>query len=248
MKFDCILVIGGIQTKDRNISFFYNQLLKSFVQLEFDTLVLVGEFFYPPSKLLVSNTKSIGYNIPQILVINSYKQLTQLVPADNKILITGIGEKNVFNTLPLSVNTLIGNYSNLYLHPELLFDPTTPHTSVTEEDIANEYCIKTKMQEGYYKIIGMNMYKLPFTEINNGKFRERIFTQDTPSVELVWHRDRKNRYVMVSPEYYPTDWKFQLDNQPPINFPANKLFIPKETYHRLIKGTGDLKVRIWEND
>ena len=248
MKFDCILVVGGIQIKDSNLSFFYNQLLKSFAQIEFDTLVLVVDLLNLPSKLLISNTKSKGYNIPQILIVSSYTQLIESIPVESTILVTGVGNKTVFNTLPLSIDTLLGSYENIYVQPELLYDPSEPNTPITEQNITDDYNLKVQLQESFYKILGMNTYKLPYTEINNGKFRERTFTQETPSVELVWHRDRQNRYVMVSPEYYPTDWKFQLDNQPPIDFPANKLFIPRETYHRLIKGTGDLKVRIWEND
>jgi hypothetical protein len=45
---------------------------------------------------------------------------------------------------------------------------------------------------------------------------------------------------------HPTDWQFQFDNEIPQRLSENKLFIPKETYHRLIKGTGDLKVKIYK--
>ena len=42
-----------------------------------------------------------------------------------------------------------------------------------------------------------------------------------------------------------TDWMFQFENQLP--FPLkDTLFIPKDTYHRLIKGTGTLNVQIQE--
>ena len=47
---------------------------------------------------------------------------------------------------------------------------------------------------------------------------------------------------------HDTDWLFQLDNEIPQQLSENKLFIPKETYHRLIKGTGDLVVKIWQKD
>lgn len=68
----------------------------------------------------------------------------------------------------------------------------------------------------------------------------RTFLQSTPSFELVWHRDREDRLVSALEK---TDWKFQLDNDIPR--PLDKeIFIPKQTYHRLIKGTGDLKVRV----
>jgi len=73
----------------------------------------------------------------------------------------------------------------------------------------------------------------------------REFSQDTPSFEFVWHRDKKDRWVEPTHE---TDWLFQLDNDIPRKLQKNKLFIPKETYHRLIKGTGDLVVKIWQKD
>jgi len=73
----------------------------------------------------------------------------------------------------------------------------------------------------------------------------REFSQDTPSFEFVWHRDKKDRWVQPTHE---TDWLFQLDNDIPRKLQKNKLFIPKETYHRLIKGTGDLVVKIWQKD
>ena len=73
----------------------------------------------------------------------------------------------------------------------------------------------------------------------------RTFSSDVAEEELVWHRDKENRYVEAM---HDTDWKFQLDNDLPIDLSNKKLFIPKETYHRLIKGTGDLVVKIWQED
>ena len=73
----------------------------------------------------------------------------------------------------------------------------------------------------------------------------REFSQSTPSFEFVWHRDKKDRWVQPVHE---TDWLFQLDNDIPRKLQKHKLFIPKETYHRLIKGTGDLVVKIWQKD
>lgn len=68
----------------------------------------------------------------------------------------------------------------------------------------------------------------------------RTFAENVQDFELVWHRDKEDRIVIP---IGVTDWKFQLDNDIPR--PLNKeIFIPKETYHRLIKGTGDLKVRV----
>ena len=79
----------------------------------------------------------------------------------------------------------------------------------------------------------------PYTEENKDGYVIREFSQDTPSFEFVWHRDKEDRIVEALHE---TDWKFQLDNQLPQKI--ENIFIPKETYHRIIKGTENLKVRI----
>ena len=68
----------------------------------------------------------------------------------------------------------------------------------------------------------------------------RIFEEHIDEFELVWHRDKEDRVVKP---LHTTDWKFQLDNDIP-RVIEKEIFIPKETYHRLIKGTGNLKVNI----
>lgn len=82
---------------------------------------------------------------------------------------------------------------------------------------------------------------LPFKEI---KLDENVFirefSQDTDSSEMVWHRDKEDRIIESLEE---TDWMFQLDNQLPQKI-SGEIFIPKEVYHRLIKGTGDLKIKL----
>ena len=77
--------------------------------------------------------------------------------------------------------------------------------------------------------------EFPFEEQNN----IRIFDQDVDEMELVWHRDREDRIVEALES---TDWMFQLDNNLPQRL--EKIFIPKDTYHRVIKGSGDLKVKV----
>jgi len=83
----------------------------------------------------------------------------------------------------------------------------------------------------------------PYSEQNENGYVIREFSHDTPSFELVWHRDKEDRIVQA---LHNTDWKFQLDNDIPRDLTENELFIPKETYHRLIKGTGNLKVKIFK--
>lgn len=81
----------------------------------------------------------------------------------------------------------------------------------------------------------------PYIEILNDGFVIREFLQATPSAELVWHRDKEDRIVEA---LHDTDWKVQLDNDIPRILEQKQLFIPKGVYHRLIKGTGDLKVKV----
>ena len=83
----------------------------------------------------------------------------------------------------------------------------------------------------------------PYSEKQEDGFVIREFSSKTSSFEFVWHRDKEDRYVQAT---HPTDWQFQLDNQYPQRLTEKKLFIPRETYHRLIKGTGDLKVKIYK--
>lgn len=67
----------------------------------------------------------------------------------------------------------------------------------------------------------------------------RTFNQDISEEELVWHRDREDRIIEPLHE---TDWKFQYDNNVPECL--KRLFIRKGDYHRIIKGTGELTLKV----
>lgn len=82
----------------------------------------------------------------------------------------------------------------------------------------------------------------PYYELKTFDFIYRKFTQDIDEQELVWHRDKKDREVTV---IGTTDWEFQLENEIPKQL-KDTIFIPKDTYHRIIKGTGTLGIRILE--
>jgi len=74
----------------------------------------------------------------------------------------------------------------------------------------------------------------------------RKFADDLDDRELVWHRDRKDRFVKVMSGI---GWKLQMDNQLPNELlPHHVYFIKKETYHRLIKGSGTLILEIKEDE
>ena len=73
---------------------------------------------------------------------------------------------------------------------------------------------------------------------------ERRFALDVHDEELVWHRDRRTRFVTV---LEGKGWKFQYDNQLPKEIgPGSTIHINQTSYHRLLKGTTDLVVRIME--
>jgi hypothetical protein len=82
---------------------------------------------------------------------------------------------------------------------------------------------------------------LPFqeTKLSDNTFI-REFSQDTDSGEFMWHRDYENRIVESIGD---TDWLIQIDNELPKQI-KGEVFIPMGVYHRLIKGTNDLKIKL----
>lgn len=81
----------------------------------------------------------------------------------------------------------------------------------------------------------------PYTEIMVGKNQcIREFSSDVDNRELEWHIDKEDRIVETIEN---KGWSVQLDNQLPILL-KDPIFIPKETYHRVIKGFGKLIVII----
>ena len=83
----------------------------------------------------------------------------------------------------------------------------------------------------------------PYTEEIKDGYVLREFLESTPSFEFVWHRDKEDRVIQAT---HDNNWSFQLDNEIPQRIDKNKLFIPRETYHRLIKGNGNLVLKIWK--
>jgi len=85
----------------------------------------------------------------------------------------------------------------------------------------------------------MNPYKdLEVTDL----YIIREFSENIDPIELLWHRDNEDRIVEIQGK---TDWKFQLEDNLPtsINKP---IFIPRGMYHRIIKGTGSLTIKIFK--
>lgn len=86
------------------------------------------------------------------------------------------------------------------------------------------------------------MNDLPFSEVETTGIYERTFSQNVNESELKWHFDEEDRIVFCE---HDTNWLFQMDNELPIKIEKNKfIFIPEGTYHRILKGDGDLIVKI----
>jgi hypothetical protein len=84
----------------------------------------------------------------------------------------------------------------------------------------------------------------PFTQKNEDGYIIRTFSQDVDSEELTWHYDLHERFVTCE---YDTDWLIQFDNQIPKQIKKGEtIHVPPFEYHRVIKGTGDLTVKIKE--
>jgi quercetin dioxygenase-like cupin family protein len=83
-----------------------------------------------------------------------------------------------------------------------------------------------------------------YTESIKSEYIIREFDANIDVSELVWHRDKKNRVVEV---VSGKGWKFQMDNQLPIELKEGMVLqIPKETFHRIGKGDTKLVIKIKE--
>ena len=72
----------------------------------------------------------------------------------------------------------------------------------------------------------------------------RQFSENIDPIELLWHRDDEDRVVEIIGE---TDWQVQLDNSLPTSI-QERIFIPRHQWHRVIKGTGVLTLKIYKNE
>jgi hypothetical protein len=81
----------------------------------------------------------------------------------------------------------------------------------------------------------------PYKDIEvTDKYIIREFNETIDPIELMWHRDNEDRLVEA---LEPTDWKVQFDNELPLSM-DRPIFIPRHAWHRTIKGTGKLKIKI----
>jgi quercetin dioxygenase-like cupin family protein len=88
------------------------------------------------------------------------------------------------------------------------------------------------MQEKYYDVV-----------INATK-KYRLFKEEVSEEELMWHQDEFDREMLVM---NGKNWKIQFDNELPIILKIGDVIqIQNHIYHRIIKGTDNLIIRINE--
>jgi len=81
----------------------------------------------------------------------------------------------------------------------------------------------------------------PYTDIEvTDKYIIREFNESIDPIELLWHRDDEDRTVEIVGK---TNWKVQLDNELPTSL-NQPIFIKRHHWHRVIKGDGNLILKI----
>ena len=87
--------------------------------------------------------------------------------------------------------------------------------------------------------------KFPFKEKQISKqLFLREFSADVDEMDLIWHTDREDRIVHV---LEGNKWKFQFDEQLPFEMlDGIDIIIPKGIIHRIIKGNGPLKIKVYK--
>ena len=88
--------------------------------------------------------------------------------------------------------------------------------------------------------------KFPFKEKQIGKqLFLREFSANVDEMDLIWHEDREDRIVHV---LEGNNWKFQFDEQLPFEMlDGIDIIIPKGIIHRIIRGKGPLKIRVYKD-
>ena len=83
----------------------------------------------------------------------------------------------------------------------------------------------------------------PYTDLEvTDQYIIREFNENIDPIELLWHRDDEDRTIEILEGIH---WMIQLDNQLPILLNSH-IFIPRHMWHRTIKGTGPLKIKIYK--
>ena len=117
---------------------------------------------------------------------------------------------------------------------------------VSVTDLMNEDCKckscgcgKMTMEE---MVTMIDDTSLPFIQTNHEGYITREFDASAPEHLFKWHFDGTDREITALNE---NDWRFQFDNQLPIPM-SGTIFVKEGEYHRLIKGTTQLTLKIIE--
>ena len=85
-----------------------------------------------------------------------------------------------------------------------------------------------------------------YFSVSEDNVRIRTIEEVIEENQLVWHRDHYNRKVMV---VEGEGWGLQFDNEKPFTLEKGKMYhIPKMMYHRVWRGKGDLRMKIWDEE
>jgi hypothetical protein len=87
--------------------------------------------------------------------------------------------------------------------------------------------------------------ELPFKEKKiGGNVSIRTFSDQLDSHELKWHKDPQDRTVISLND---NNWLFQRDNELPQPIKGT-IKIKANEWHRVIKGNGELKIKVIKHD
>tara|TARA_R110001606_G_scaffold25740_14_gene83540 strand:+ start:13 stop:405 length:393 start_codon:yes stop_codon:yes gene_type:complete len=93
-------------------------------------------------------------------------------------------------------------------------------------------------------ILLVNYVTRAYTELSVSNGKIRVFREDVSESQLVWHMDERDRSFHVIEGY---GWMLQRDNEEPVDMlEGHSYSIDKMEYHRILKGDGDLIIRIYE--
>jgi hypothetical protein len=81
----------------------------------------------------------------------------------------------------------------------------------------------------------------PYKDIEvTDNYSIREFSENIDPIELLWHRDDEDRTIEILED---TDWQIQLEDKLPTSL-KDRIFIARHEWHRVIKGTGTLTLKI----
>lgn len=100
-------------------------------------------------------------------------------------------------------------------------------------------CESPKIQEFYSSF---DDDRRPYIEVKSDDHIIRTFFSSVPEHLYKWHTDEEDRIITVLND---TDFKFMFDNELPQRLYKDKqIKVPKGTFHRLIKGSIPVAIKI----